>query len=42
MAPTQRAPVLHSPALVTVIAPTCAEADAWTTALMAAGLPSAP
>lgn len=38
MDPQRGAPLLASPASVTVIAPTCAEADAWATALMVAGL----
>lgn len=37
MDPQRGAPLLCSPASVTVIAPTCAEADAWATALMVAG-----
>jgi thiamine biosynthesis lipoprotein len=37
MDPRRGAPLLASPAAVTVIAPTCAEADAWATALMVAG-----
>ena len=37
MDPGRGAPLLASPASVTVIAPTCAEADAWATALMVAG-----
>jgi thiamine biosynthesis lipoprotein len=37
MDPLRGAPLLSSPASVTVIAPTCAEADAWATALMVAG-----
>lgn len=37
MDPARRAPLLSSPASVTVIAPTCAEADAWATALMVKG-----
>lgn len=37
MDPARGAPLLHAPASVTVIAPTCAEADAWATALMVMG-----
>ena len=37
MDPRRGAPVLASPASVTVVARTCAEADAWATALMALG-----
>lgn len=37
MDPRRGAPLLSSPASVTVIAPTCAEADAWATAFMVAG-----
>ncbi|MDX8482274.1 FAD:protein FMN transferase [Mesorhizobium sp. VK24D] len=37
MDPTRGAPLIKSPASVTVIAPTCAEADAWATALMVLG-----
>lgn len=37
MDPRRGAPLLESPASVTVIAPTCAEADAWATALMVLG-----
>ncbi|MBT9493407.1 MAG: FAD:protein FMN transferase [Paucibacter sp.] len=37
MDPRRGAPLLSSPASVTVIANTCAEADAWATALMVAG-----
>lgn len=37
MDPRRGAPLLSSPASVTVIARTCAEADAWATALMVAG-----
>ncbi|TIQ27794.1 MAG: FAD:protein FMN transferase [Mesorhizobium sp.] len=37
MDPTLGAPLVKSPASVTVIAPTCAEADAWATALMVLG-----
>lgn len=40
MDPWTGAPLAASPASVTVVAPTCAEADAWATALMVAG-PSA-
>lgn len=37
MNPARGAPLLAPPASVTVIAPTCAEADAWATALMVLG-----
>jgi len=37
MDPRRGAPLTASPASVTVVAPTCAEADAWATALMVAG-----
>lgn len=37
MDPARGAPLAKSPASVTVIAPTCAEADAWATALMVLG-----
>lgn len=37
MDPARGAPLLTSPASVTAIAPTCAEADAWATALMVLG-----
>lgn len=37
MDPRQGAPLATSPASVTVVAPTCAEADAWATAMMVAG-----
>lgn len=37
MDPRRGAPLPHPPASVTVIAPTCAQADAWATALMVAG-----
>lgn len=37
MDPTLGAPLIKSPASVTVIAPTCAEADAWATAFMVLG-----
>lgn len=37
MNPRKGAPLAASPASVTVVAPTCAEADAWATALMVAG-----
>ncbi|MBF9030459.1 FAD:protein FMN transferase [Rhodobacterales bacterium HKCCE3408] len=37
MDPTRGAPLDTSPASVTVVAPTCAEADAWATALMVLG-----
>ncbi|WP_439118595.1 FAD:protein FMN transferase [Marivita sp.] len=38
MDPSRRAPLLSPPASMTVIAPTCAEADAWATALMVLGV----
>ncbi|WIV51552.1 FAD:protein FMN transferase [Marivivens sp. LCG002] len=38
MDPARGAPLLQAPASVTVIAPTCAEADAWATALMVMGV----
>jgi thiamine biosynthesis lipoprotein len=38
MDPRRGAPLVDSPASVTVIAPTCARADAWATALMVTGL----
>jgi thiamine biosynthesis lipoprotein len=38
MDPGRGAPLLTSPASVTVIAPTCAAADAWATALMVMGV----
>lgn len=38
MDPRRGAPLLTSPASVTVIAPTCAQADAWATALMVMGV----
>jgi thiamine biosynthesis lipoprotein len=38
MDPARGAPLLAPPASVTVIAPTCAEADAWATALMVQGV----
>jgi thiamine biosynthesis lipoprotein len=38
MDPGRGAPLLAPPASVTVIAPTCAEADAWATALMVTGV----
>lgn len=38
MDPLRGAPLLDSPASVTVVAPTCAEADAWATALMVKGV----
>jgi FAD:protein FMN transferase len=38
MDPRRGAPLIASPASVTVVARTCAEADAWATALMVAGL----
>jgi thiamine biosynthesis lipoprotein len=37
MDPGRRAPLAASPASVTVVARTCAEADAWATALMVLG-----
>lgn len=37
MDPSRRAPVLASPAPVTIVAPNCAEAGAWTTALVVRG-----
>lgn len=37
MDPRRGAPLMSSPASVTVIAPTCAEADAWATAFMVTG-----
>lgn len=37
MDPRRGAPLVSSPASVTVVAPTCAEADAWATALMVVG-----
>lgn len=37
MDPRRGAPVPEAPASVTVVAPTCAEADAWATALMVLG-----
>lgn len=37
MDPGRGAPLVASPASVTVVAPTCAQADAWATALMVAG-----
>lgn len=37
MDPRRGAPLMSSPASVTVVAPTCAEADAWATALVVAG-----
>lgn len=37
MDPQRRAPLASSPASVTVVAPSCAEADAWATALMVLG-----
>jgi thiamine biosynthesis lipoprotein len=37
MDPLRAAPLLSPPASVTVLAPTCAEADAWATALMVTG-----
>lgn len=42
MDPAHGAPLLAPPASVTVIAPTCAEADAWATALMVAGVDEGP
>jgi len=38
MDPTRGAPLLDSPASVTVIAPTCVQADAWATALLVKGV----
>ncbi len=38
MDPRRGAPLIASPASVTVVARTCAEADAWATALMVLGL----
>ncbi|RID89900.1 FAD:protein FMN transferase [Gemmobacter lutimaris] len=38
MDPARGAPLPNSPASVTVIAPSCAEADAWATALMVLGV----
>lgn len=38
MDPRRGAPLAAAPASVTVIAPTCAEADAWATALMVTGV----
>lgn len=38
MDPARGAPLMASPASVTVLAPSCAEADAWATALMVAGV----
>lgn len=40
--PGRGAPLLAPPASVTVIAPTCAQADAWATALMVAGPEAGP
>lgn len=37
MDPTRGAPLIASPASVTVVARTCAQADAWATALMVLG-----
>jgi thiamine biosynthesis lipoprotein len=37
MDPARGAPLIASPASVTVVARTCAEADAWATALMVLG-----
>ena len=37
MDPSRGAPILRSPASVTVVAQSCAEADAWATALMVLG-----
>jgi thiamine biosynthesis lipoprotein len=42
MDPRKGAPLRDSPASVTVIARSCAEADAWATALMVAGLAAGP
>ena len=41
MDPARGAPLLASPASVTVVRATCAEADAWATALMVRGSPRA-
>lgn len=38
MDPRRGAPLAAAPASVTVIAPTCTEADAWATALMVTGV----
>jgi thiamine biosynthesis lipoprotein len=38
MDPRRGAPLVGSPASVTLVARTCAEADAWATALMVLGL----
>ena len=38
MEPKRGAPLQHSPASVTVVARTCAEADAWATAMMVLGV----
>jgi len=38
MEPERGAPLRHSPASVTVVARTCAEADAWATAMMVLGV----
>lgn len=38
MHPKLRAPMANGPASVTVVAPTCAEADAWATAIMVLGI----
>jgi thiamine biosynthesis lipoprotein len=37
IAPHRGVPILESPASVTVVAPSCAAADAWATALMVLG-----
>jgi len=42
MDPRRGAPLIGSPASVTVVAHSCAEADAWATALMVAGADSGP
>ena len=42
MDPVRGAPLTDPPASVTVVAPTCAEADAWATALMVAGVDDGP
>jgi len=42
MDPDRGAPLITSPASVTVVAPTCAEADGWATALMVLGPDKGP
>ena len=42
MDPARGAPLLAPLASVTVLAPTCTEADAWATALMVAGVDEGP